>query len=191
MSLLVILSSPSGGGKSTVIRKLLKLSEMNFIYSVSCTTRKPRPGETDGKDYYFLSEAEFKKKIEQNGFLEWEQVHGYYYGTSRELVEQWLDQGKIVLLDIDVNGGLKIRQKFPHRSISIFLQPPSVNELIERLKKRKTESQQEIDKRLERVPLELARKKYFDFVITNKDIKTTVNETLDIIQKTIKRGGNS
>ncbi len=191
MSLLVILSSPSGGGKSTVIKRLLKHNEIDFIYSVSCTTRKPRQGEVDGKDYFFLSEEEFQKKIEQNEFLEWEQVHHYYYGTSRVLVEQWLSWGNVVLLDIDVNGALTIQQKFNNRAISIFLEPPSVNELINRLKKRKTESREEIAKRLERVPLELEKKKYFDFIIKNNNLDNTVKKTLNIIRTKINRGGNS
>mgnify|MGYP006297976899 CR=1 FL=1 len=191
MSLLVILSSPSGGGKSTVIKRLLKHNEIDFIYSVSFTTRKPRTGEVDGKDYFFISEQEFKKKIEQKEFLEWEQVHNYYYGTSRVLINQWMAQGKVVLLDIDVNGALSIRQKFNNRTVSIFLEPPSKSELIKRLKNRKTESRQEIAKRLERLPIELEKKKYFDFVIQNNNLENTVKETLNIIKTKINRGGNS
>lgn len=191
MSLLVILSSPSGGGKSTVIKRLLKHNEIDFMYSVSYTTRKPRTGEIDGKDYFFISEEEFKKKIKQGEFLEWEHVHDYYYGTSRVLINQWMAQGKVVLLDIDVNGALSIRQKFNNHTISIFLEPPSQSELIKRLKNRKTESREEIAKRLERVPLELEKKKYFDFVILNKNIENTIQETLNIIQTLINRGGNS
>jgi guanylate kinase len=123
--------------------------------------------------------------------LEWEQVHNYYYGTSRILVNQWMAQGKVVLLDIDVNGALSIQRKFNNSTVSIFLEPPSKNELIKRLKNRKTESRQEIAKRLERLPIELEKKKYFDFVIQNNNLENTVKETLNIIKTKINRGGNS
>ena len=181
--LLVIISSPSGGGKTSVIQELMKHPEIDFEYSISATTRKPRPGEINAKDYIFLSEEEFFLKKNKGEFIEWEKVHQYYYGTPKKRIEQWLDERKIVLLDLDVNGGLRIKQKYPENVIAIFIEPPSMIELIERLKNRKTESIEEINKRLQRIPLELKKKNQFDYVIVNENLKKTVEQVIKIIDK--------
>ncbi|MBN1154038.1 guanylate kinase [candidate division KSB1 bacterium] len=179
--LLVILSSPSGGGKTTVIQRLLKTNEFDFKYSISATTRQPRPGEIDGIDYFFLSEHQFREKIDRNDFIEWERVHDYYYGTPRDQIESWLNEDKVVLLDIDVQGGLRIRQEYAENSVTIFIAPPSVDELIRRLRNRKTDSHGEIEKRLRRVPLEMERGKQFDHVIVNNDLEVTIAEVIRVI----------
>lgn len=181
--LLIIISSPSGGGKTTVLNELLKLKKMNFKYSISATTRKPRNNEIHGKDYFFISEQEFVSKIKNNEFLEWEKVHQYYYGTPKEQIENWLSQGDLILFDVDVNGGLQIKRQFAQDAITIFIEPPSIDVLIERLKNRNTESGDEIEKRLLRVPMELEKKAQFDFVVINKLINQTVDNVLEIINE--------
>ena len=187
--LLVIISSPSGGGKTSVIKKLIENSEINFEYSISATTRKPRPDDINGKDYIFLSEKEFLSKKNKGEFLEWEQVHQYYYGTPKEKIEQWLNEDKIVLLDIDVNGGAQIKQNYPDNTISIFIEPPSLEELIARLKNRKTDSKEEINKRLRRVPLEMEKKKLFDYIVVNDKLEDTIKQMVNIIKKYKYNGG--
>jgi len=180
--LLVIVSSPSGGGKTSIIKKLLEKYPGNYVYSISATTRKPRPGEVDGKDYFFLGEDQFKKDIEQNRFLEWEIVHGYYYGTPKAYIEKCINDGKYVFLDIDVNGALRVAKNYPDRTITIFISPPSIDELVERLKNRKTDSQEEIDRRLVRIPMEMKKSKQFKYVVVNDKLDKTVSEVDNIIK---------
>lgn len=180
--LLVIISSPSGGGKSTIIKELMNQNpDRDFKYSVSATTRKPRTGEINGKHYIFYSEEEFLEHVKKEEFLEWEHVHQYYYGTLKKNIDQWLTENKIVLLDIDVNGALQIKKKYPDNSIAIFIEPPSEAELISRLKKRKTDSLEEINKRLTRIPLEMNKKNQFDYKVINHKIQTTVEQVKKII----------
>lgn len=183
--LLVIVSSPSGGGKTTILNRLLNVNEFDFQYSISTTTRRPRTGEISGKDYFFISEQEFLAEIDKNEFLEWEHVHQYYYGTPKKSIERCLKEGKIILLDIDVKGGLKIKEKYPNQTISIFFEPPSMEDLVKRLKGRKTETQDEINKRLTRVPFEMQKKKFFDYIIVNDKIDGTVDKVIKIIKKNI------
>ena len=180
---LVLISSPSGGGKTTIIEKILEKYPDKFIYSISSTTRKPRFNEVHGKDYFFLTEPEFKKKIEQNQFLEWEKVHGYYYGTDAAFVEKCLDEGKYVLLDLDVNGALNVAKRFKDQALTIFLAPPSMDELKKRLRNRKTDSIEEINKRLERIPLEMEKSRQFDYIVINDQLDKTVNQVLKIIDE--------
>ncbi len=179
---LVIISSPSGGGKTSVIQKILKKYPDQYAYSISATTRKPRPGEVDGKDYFFLSEAQFQKDIENNYFLEYENVHGYLYGTPKAYIEKRIMEGKKVLLDIDVNGALRIVQNYPERTIAIFIAPLSIEMLIERLRNRQTDSDEEINRRLERIPMEMEKAKLFDHVVINDKLDTTVEEVVRIIE---------
>jgi guanylate kinase len=180
--LLVIISSPSGGGKTSIIQKILKKYPEQYVYSVSATTRKPRPGEVDGTDYFFLSDEQFQKDIENNLFLEWENVHGYLYGTPKKYIEKFIDEGKYVLLDIDVNGALRIADNYSERTITIFVAPPSMDSLIERLKNRKTDSAEEINRRLERIPMEMEKAKQFDHVIINDQLDETVEQVVRIVE---------
>ncbi len=179
---LVIISSPSGGGKTSVIQKILQKYPEQYVYSISATTRKARPGEIDGKDYFFLSDAQFQKNIENNFFLEYENVHGYFYGTPKLYIEKCLNEGKFILFDIDVNGALRISQNYPERTITIFIAPPSIEMLIERLKNRKTDSVEEINKRLERIPMEMQQAKQFDHIIVNDQLDKTVEEVVRMVE---------
>ncbi|HEX9973797.1 MAG TPA: guanylate kinase [bacterium] len=185
--LLVILSSPSGGGKTSVIYRIIEKYDGNFVYSISATTRQPRPGEKNGKDYFFLTQQEFEDQIKKDLLLEWEQVHGYCYGTPKSYVEQAIAAGKFVLLDIDVNGALQIAHKFPQNTLTIFVAPPSLDELIQRLRNRKTDSENEINKRLERIPVEMEQSKRFDYVVINEKLENTVAEIVKIIKTNQKK----
>ncbi len=180
--LLILLASPSGGGKTSIIQLILSREPERFVYSVSTTTRQPRPNETDGADYYFVSEAEFKDGIKNNRFLEWEKVHRFYYGTDARLIKKYLESGKHVLFDLDVNGSLVIAEKFGSRAITIFIQPPSLEALTERLKKRNTDSEAEIEERMKRIPLEMKKSSEFDYIIVNQDLEETVDQVLRIVK---------
>jgi len=181
--LLVIISSPSGGGKTTIIQKILQKYPEKYVYSISATTRKARPGEVDGKDYFFLTEEQFQNDIDQNLFLEWETVHGFFYGTPKAYIEKCINEGKFVFLDIDVNGALRVARNFPKRTITIFVSPPSIKELIKRLQNRRTDSKQEIDNRLERIPMEMEKSTRFDHIVINDKLDKTVEQVIKIINR--------
>ena len=180
--LLVVISAPSGGGKTTVIRKVLASGNDHFRYSISATTRPLRTGEVDGQDYHFLSLEEFKDKKEQGEYVEWAEVHDNYYATPRKPIEKWLNEGKTVFLDLDVNGGLEVKEYFNDSALLIFIKPPSIESLEQRLKGRKTETQHEIDKRLKRVPEEMHKSQRYDYQILNEDLDNTKTEILEIIR---------
>ena len=180
--LLVVISAPSGGGKTTVIRRVLASGNGNFKYSISATTRRIRAGEVDGQDYHFLSLEGFKDKKEQGEFVEWAEVHGNYYATPRTPIEKWLNGGKTVFLDLDVTGGLEVKRYFNDSALLIFIKPPSVESLVQRLRGRKTETQHEIDKRLKRVPEEMHKSQRYDYQILNEDLDNTKTEILEIIR---------
>ena len=184
---LVAISAPSGAGKTTICRMLAQRNP-DFRISVSATTRPPRPREKDGCDYYFISEDEFLKKVKQNEFLEYEKVHGHYYGTLKSKVKELLENNYTVLFDIDVNGALSIKRHFPE-AILIFIRPPSLAELKRRLHKRAAENEQEIEKRLQRLPEEYSKSVFFDYDIINNDLEETVQKITDIIREHQKRGG--
>lgn len=180
--LLCVISSPSGGGKTTVIRKILE-RDRSLAYSISATTRPKRKEEKEGRDYYFLTEEEFKEKIKRGEFIEWAEVHGYLYGTLKAPIEEFLKQNKVVLLDIDVCGGLAVKRGYPESSLLIFLDPPSLESLSERLRKRGTNSEEEINKRLQRVPQEMEKAELYDYRVINEDLDTTVKEVMRIINE--------
>ena len=160
-----VLSAPAGTGKTTLVRMLAQEFPC-IVESVSCTTRPPRPGEINGKDYFYLSQKEFEEKVEQGDFLEYAEVFGYHYGTSLSFVHKQQEMGKHVFLVIDTQGAMQLKKKrFP--AIYIFLSPPSLEELKERLIKRQTESQEVIDKRLSWAETELAMVKNYDYHIVN------------------------
>ncbi|MCB0306191.1 MAG: guanylate kinase [Calditrichaeota bacterium] len=178
--LLVALSAPSGAGKSTIC-KLLVERHPQFVISVSATTRPPRQYEREGVHYYFLGKGAFFEKVQQGDFLEYEEVHGNYYGTLKSVVDDLRRQGRSVLFDIDVNGALNIKQHDPE-AILIFIRPPSVAELRRRLLGRKSENTASIEKRLERLPREYARAESFDYNIVNDDLERAVREIETIIR---------
>lgn len=181
--LLVVISAPSGGGKTTVIREVLRRGNDDFCYSVSATTREQRPGEVHGKDYFFLSAAEFEQKKRNHEFVEWAEVHGHFYGTLKAPLDECLREGKVVFLDLDVHGGLSIKKYYGDAALLIFIQPPSFNDLKQRLMARNTETAAQIEKRLQRYPVEMKLSQKYDFVITNFNIETTVHEILEIVNK--------
>ena len=177
---LIIITGPSGVGKGTVVKELLDRNKDIWL-SISATTRNPRVGEKDGLNYYFISEERFKDMIDKKEFLEWAQFAGNYYGTPLSTVNEKIEKGFIVLLEIEVEGAKQIKEKFPE-SLSIFLLPPSKEELEKRIRNRGTEKEEAIDRRLSRANYEIASSDQFDFVLTNYDVDETVKEVLKIIK---------
>jgi guanylate kinase len=175
----VILSAPSGGGKTTIARKLLDL-RTDIGYSVSCTTRTPRPGEVDGTDYYFLSRDEFLARRAAGDFAESAEVHGNLYGTLRSEVSRVLGTGRHIVMDIDVQGARQFRIAFP-RSVTIFVLPPSGDVLLDRLRNRKTESPQQLAARLDSALQELRAVEEYEYVVVNDDLEQAVQIVGSII----------
>ncbi len=174
---IVVLTAPSGAGKTTLAHEVMKrIPEMQF--SVSATTRKPRPHEQHGVDYYFLSREEFERLIQEGAFVEYEEVYpGIYYGTLREEIERKSRKGP-VLLDVDVKGALNIKRIFGPRALTIFVKPPSLEVLRERLQRRGTEDPESLRKRLERARMEMAMEHAFDVVVVNDELPRAVEETV-------------
>lgn len=180
---LIVFSAPSGSGKTTLVRYLLA-QDIPFGFSISATSRLPRGAEQDGVDYYFLTEAAFREKIAQNAFLEYEEVYsGTFYGTLRTEVERLWDSAKHVLFDIDVVGGLNIKQQFPEECLALFVQPPSLEELEKRLRGRGTDSEETIQQRLAKAKEELAYAPQFDRVIVNDNLETAQQEVRKAIEQ--------
>lgn len=180
----IIISAPSGSGKSTILRKIMEHKELNLYFSISATNRKPRRDEENGRDYYFLSTDEFHRHIENNDFLEYEEVYkGSFYGTLKNQIYQRMTEGINVIFDVDVVGGCEIKRHFKEQSLSIFIQPPSVEELRRRLTKRGTDSAEMIEKRVGKVEEELKFAPLFDIVIINNILEKAVEETLSAIKK--------
>ena len=180
--MLIVISSPSGGGKTTVIREVRK-RRPELGYSISCTTRDPRPGEVNGENYIFLSESEFLERINRDDFLEWEWVHGYRYGTLKNTVAQAIRRGESLLFDIDVHGAKSLKEAFPGDSLLIFLKPPDIETLRKRLKSRAEDSPEEIEKRLKRLNMEMEAGKYFEVILVNDVLENTVNEVIAAIDR--------
>jgi guanylate kinase len=179
-AVLVVLSSPSGGGKSTICRALLE-SDPNMEYSVSVTSRPPRGDESNGQHYQFVSESEFYQFIERGVFYEWAKVHDNLYGTRRDIVEEKLARGKCVVMDLDVIGGLNIK-KANDKAVLIFVLPPSLNTLEERLRRRNTDAEEIIQKRLHNARNEINFAEKYDYVVVNEDLQNTIG----IIQRIIE-----
>lgn len=175
----IVFSAPSGAGKTTIIKLLLK-EISDLALSVSATTRAIRPGETDGKDYYFMQKKEFEKAIQNNQFLEYEEVHGNYYGTLKDKVHELVSSGKSVVFDIDVKGAQSIKNNYPE-AILIFVKPPSKKILEQRLIQRKSEDQQSIKLRLERLDYEYKQAVFFDFEIVNDHLDQAVQQIKHLI----------
>ena len=179
---IVIFSAPSGAGKTTIVHEMLKVKEFNLAFSISATSRKPREGEKDGVDYYFLSTGEFKRKIKENQFIEWVEVYkDQFYGTLRSEVERLFKLGKNVVFDVDVIGGISIKREYPDQSLSIFVMPPSIEELKNRLLKRGTETEESIKKRLERAKFEISLSDKFDVIIVNDDLQKAIQQTRKVL----------
>ncbi|PRX57120.1 guanylate kinase [Flagellimonas meridianipacifica] len=184
---LIIFSAPSGSGKTTIVRYLLKQPELNLAFSVSATSRPPRGEEKDGVNYYFISTKEFKQHIRNDDFLEWEEVYrDNFYGTLKSEVERLWAEGKNVIFDIDVVGGLRIKKKFPKETLAVFVKPPSVDELKIRLKKRSTESEDKINMRVAKASVELATAPQFDKVIKNYDLEKALEESHKLVAEFVE-----
>ncbi len=182
----ILFSAPSGCGKTTIIRELMQYFDC-FGFSISATSRQPRAGEVDGKDYYFLSHTEFKRRVDQGDFLEWEEVYaGTCYGTLKSEVERLWAEGRVAVFDVDVNGGRNIKRHFGADALSIFVMPPSVEVLEQRLRSRGTESEEAIAKRLGRSAEELKQAPLFDVTIVNDDLPRAVAETRRVIEDFLK-----
>lgn len=177
--LLIVISGPSGVGKNTIISNLFSRLP-NLTYSISATTRSPRPDEIDGQHYFFLKEDEFRKKIDESEFLEWAQVYQCYYGTLKARVFELLKEGKDVVLDVDVQGALQIKKAFS-KAVLIFLAPPSIGELRQRLLGRKTEAEEQIRERLKYITTEFKHVPQYDYFIVNCEIGLTCAQIEGII----------
>jgi guanylate kinase len=178
---LIIFSAPSGAGKTTIVKHLLR-QNLNLEFSVSATSRSPRPNEVHGKDYYFLPQTEFQQKIQNEEFLEWEEVYsGIYYGTLKSEVERIRNQGKNVIFDVDVVGGLNIKKYYGNDALAVFVMPPSVDELKNRLLGRSTETGERIKMRIEKAEYELSFAKQFDFNLVNDNLELTFAEAKIIV----------
>ncbi len=178
---LYILSGPAGVGKGTVLRRVFQKLD-NIAYSVSCTTREPRPGEKDGINYFFMDERSFKKMVHEDKFLEWANVHGHFYGTRRDIVEETLNEGKDVLLEIDVQGASQVKKKMPE-AVMIFIQPPSFEELVRRLKKRGTEGPEELKLRIINAKTEMSHADEYEHMIINDRIDQAAEDFVSIVKK--------
>lgn len=184
----IIFSAPSGSGKSTIISRLMAHKELNMAFSISCTSRQPRGTERDGVEYFFVTPDEFRRRIEAGEFLEYEEVYkDRYYGTLKSQVESQLAKGENVVLDVDVKGGCNIKRFFGDRALSLFIQPPSIDELRRRLEGRGTDAPEVIEDRIARASFELTFADKFDRVIINDDLDRAVNEALEAVEGFIKK----
>ena len=181
---LIILSGPSGVGKGTIREKLFEYDKLNLAYSISMTTRKPRANEQHGVDYFFVDEVEFKEKITKGELIEWAQFVGNYYGTPKEYVEKLLDEGKNVVLEIEVQGAMQVKGMFPE-ALSIFIVPPSLEELERRIRKRSTEPADVMDARLKKAAYELTLTGEYQYVVENNTLEQTVEHIEKIIEDNI------
>lgn len=185
--LLVILSGPSGVGKETVRTRLMKIKRFELLYSISMTTRSPRNQEVDGVNYYFVSQEEFKKNIENDNFLEYAKFVGNYYGTPKDKVEELRNSGHNVLLEIEINGAKQVMSRVHDNAvISFFLMPPNLKVLEDRIRKRKTESEEIIAERLNKAKEEMTMTEEYDYIILNDKVNRAAKEIADLIKRKLK-----
>ena len=177
---LITISAPSGSGKTTLC-KMLQEERSDISWSVSCTTRAPRPNEIDGIDYYFNSRDQFMKSIADDAFAEWEDVHGQYYGTLKLNLDTAIANNTILLLELDVKGSMSIVQLYPEQSFSIFILPPSIEHLRHRLRNRGTDTESRINERLKRFEREMEYKSKFDYVLINEDLEVASRELIEVV----------
>ena len=185
---IILVTAPSGSGKTSIVKYLMKKFP-ELAFSVSATTRQPRSSETEGVDYYFISEKDFKEKIHQKEFLEWEMVYeGKYYGTLKSEIERIWALQKVPILDIDVQGSIHVQQQYPVNTISIFIQAPSADELRKRLQGRGSETEQSLEARINKSSYEMTFKEHFENVVINQDFKTACLETEKIVTSFLQKG---
>lgn len=183
---LIIFSAPSGSGKSTIINWLMRHEELRMAFSISCTSRSPRGAERDGVEYFFITPEEFRRRIDNDEFLEYEEVYkDRYYGTLKRQVESQLEHGDNVVFDVDVKGGCRIKDYYGGRALSVFIQPPSVEELRNRLTGRGTDAPEVIEDRIARASFELTFASRFDRVVVNDDLDKAKAEALRIVREFI------
>jgi guanylate kinase len=181
---IIIIAAPSGSGKTSVVRHLLKTLPEQVAFSISATTRQPRNYEVDKVDYYFLPVDEFKQRIQDEEFVEWEMVYeGKYYGTLKSELHRIWEEGKTPLLDVDVQGGIHVQQQFPDSSLSLFIEPPSIEELERRLQARGTETPGSLQARINKAAFELSFKSQFNRIIVNDKLENTFREAEEIVRK--------
>jgi len=182
---LFVISGCSGVGKGTVLKEFMERNSDNFMLSVSCTTRKPRPGEVDGVNYFFLTREEFEDCIEKDKFLEHAQFAGNFYGTKKKFIKQKFEEGMNIILEIETQGALQVKQKMPE-AVLIFIAPPGVEELEKRLRGRNTEDEETIQRRLNEAKIELERSKQYDYVVINDDLERAISEIENIAKSELE-----
>ena len=179
---IIIIAAPSGAGKTSVVHHLLRSLPERLGFSVSCATRSPRANEKNGVDYYFISETSFQQKIQEQAFVEWEMVYkGKYYGTLKSELQRIWNQNQIPVLDIDVKGAIHVQQQYPQQTLSIFIQPPSIEVLAERLENRGTESPESIATRVSKAEYEISFNQNFNAIIVNDELKKACKEAEEVI----------
>jgi guanylate kinase len=179
---LVVLASPSGGGKSTIAKYLLNKYE-NFRFSVSATTRNMRPGEVNGKQYHFMSKQEFRDRLSKDEFVEHEEIFGNFYGTLHSEIGKAIENGEFLVFDIDVKGALSLRKAYPDETLLLFIAPPSMDVLENRLRSRSTETEEQIQTRLQRAEMEMNTAPAFDYIIINDVLDDTLKKTDEIVAR--------
>jgi guanylate kinase len=183
---LLIFSAPSGSGKTTIVHHLLNLN-MGLEFSISATSREPRINEENGKDYFFLSSEDFRKKIDANEFLEWEEVYpNQYYGTLRSEVNKLRHSGKHVVFDIDVEGGVHLKEEFAELAFAVFVQAPSLEVMEQRLRLRGTDSEEQLTKRLQKAKIELSYAEKFDYILINNNLEESLKTAEQIVREFIR-----
>ena len=186
MGKLVIFSAPSGSGKTTIVKELLKRFDC-FEFSISATSRQPRGAEQNGVDYYFLTNEEFKERVARNEFVEWEEVYqGTCYGTLKSEMERIWNNGKVIIFDVDVMGGINLKRLFGEDACSMFIMPPSIEELERRLRGRGTDAEEVIQKRVAKAEFEISKAPEFDHVVINDKLDVAVDEATEIITRFLK-----
>ena len=184
---LIVFSAPSGSGKTTIVHHLLGVRELNLDFSISATSRERRGSEIDGRDYYFIKPEAFRKHIENEDFVEWEEVYkDNYYGTLRSELERIWSEGKHAIFDIDVVGGLNIKQKYPERTLAVFVKAPSLEEMERRLRERRTDSEEKIAERVAKAEREMGFAKEFDVILVNDDLEKAKKEAERLVESFIE-----
>lgn len=184
---LIVFSAPSGSGKTTIVRHLLQEEELKLDFSISAASREARPNEIHGKDYYFISADTFKEHIKNENFVEWEEVYtNNFYGTLKSELERIWAEGKSVIFDIDVVGGLNIKKQFPEQTLAIFVQPPSIEEMERRLRGRQTETEDKIKERVSKAEKEMQFKTEFDTILINDDLDIAKKEAFRLVSDFVK-----
>ncbi|MCF6168899.1 guanylate kinase [Lutibacter sp.] len=185
---LIVFSAPSGSGKTTIVHYLLEQDELNLDFSISATSRKKRGTEKDGKDYYFISLEDFHKHIKNNDFVEWEEVYtNNFYGTLKEEIHRIWKEGKHVIFDIDVIGGLNVKSQFPKQTLAIFVQPPSIEEMERRLRNRNTDSEEKIKERVAKAEKEMKYAQDFDIILVNDNLEEAKKEAYKTVKNFINK----